>query len=148
MRPRRAGFVKASFLTVPVLALSAVAPTLAECLQWSSENVALVGKLEAQTFPGAPNYESVEAGDEPEIHWLLCLEQPICVDGVDDLGFDHPEISVSEVQLLLKPKDYERYRSLLNGEVEVKGKLLSRESGHHHTNVLLEISELRAQDRQ
>ncbi len=33
--------------------------------------VALRGKLIRHTFPGAPNYESIENGDYPEARWVL-----------------------------------------------------------------------------
>ncbi len=52
--------------------------------------VELTGTLEIQTFPGAPNYESIKNGDEIEQGWYLRLKEPIDVvanNPATDLGW-------------------------------------------------------------
>lgn len=41
--------------------------------------VVLSGKLDLQTFPGPPNYESIKSGDEIETHFYLKLNRAINV---------------------------------------------------------------------
>lgn len=37
--------------------------------------VKLKGKILRHTFPGVPNYESIEEGDAPEIRWVLVISE-------------------------------------------------------------------------
>ena len=49
-----------------VLVLAGPAQAKNECLKYEPEIVEVAGVLETKTFPGPPNYESIEAGDRPE----------------------------------------------------------------------------------
>lgn len=48
----------------------AMAGQPADCLK-DGDTVSLTGKVWRETFPGRPNYESIENGDEPETVWVL-----------------------------------------------------------------------------
>ncbi len=99
----------------------------------------LEGVLVAHTFAGPPNFESVKAGDRPERYWLLRLPHPICVaeDPTDpDTGAGAKD--VREIQLILAPEDFVRYRPLLGKTVTAEGGFMSAITGHHHTPILLE----------
>jgi hypothetical protein len=41
-------------------------PFSGQCLSYAPASVTLTGALTSKTFPGRPNYESIEKGDEPE----------------------------------------------------------------------------------
>lgn len=109
--------------------------------------MSLSGKLVSETFPGPPNYESVAKGNPPEIYWILLLEKPVCVDGVDDLGQGQVEARVERIQLVLTPELQKEYRASVGSFVDVTGMFMAAASGHHHTKVLLEVTELRESER-
>lgn len=89
----------------------------------------LTGRLVQQTYPGAPDYESVTKGDAPLIIWVLQLDRGICVDGWDS---SYPSAyNEREVQLVLgsdqytRAAEYEPYRYLLGAKIIVTGRLLA-----------------------
>ncbi|GMU67631.1 MAG: hypothetical protein AMXMBFR36_39050 [Acidobacteriota bacterium] len=134
-------------LAALLLSLGLAASGVADCLSWGPGAASLSGKLVSETFPGPPNYESIAKGDQPETHWILLLEKPVCVDGVDDLGQGHLEAGVERIQLVLTPELHKKHRASLGGIVEVTGMFMAAVSGHHHTRVLLEATELRESER-
>jgi hypothetical protein len=113
-----------------------------QCLSYAPAAVTLVGALTSKTFPGRPNYESVEKGDEPETYWILNLAQPICTIQSQD-GSHGAAHDVSALQLLFtKSEMYQTYRSLLDTNVKVTGSLFSAETAHHHTPVMLQVASM------
>jgi hypothetical protein len=99
----------------------------AGCLQYGV--VTLTGRLVQQTYPGAPDYESVHKGDEPLIIWVLQLDRGICIDGYDS---SYPSAyNERELQLVLgtdqysKARQYQPYRHLLGAKITVTGRLLA-----------------------
>ena len=107
------------------------------CLSYDDAGVQLRGKLGRKTFPGPPNYESVRRGDKPETYWILHLAKPICTTANAD---DGAESNVTDLQLILSPKDYALFKKLLGRkDVLVSGKLMHAITGHHHTPVLMEV---------
>jgi hypothetical protein len=121
-------------------AASNSAPESAGCLQYDVP-VRLKGRIEEETFPGPPNYESIAKGDKPEAFWILSLDSPVCTVQNDALEERH-ESNVQRVQLLVEPDMYGRYRSLLMNPLIVTGKLTPGENAHHHTGVLLSVSKV------
>ena len=121
---------------------SPVAPEVGQCLPYAPVAVTLAGGLTSKTFPGRPNYESVEKGDEPETYWILSLAQPICTIQSED-GSHGAARDVSALQLLFtKSEMYQTYRSLLDTNVKVTGSLFSAETAHHHTPVMLQVASM------
>jgi hypothetical protein len=113
-----------------------------QCLSYAPAAVTLVGALTSKTFPGRPNYESVEKGDEPETYWILNIAQPICTNQSQD-GSHEAAHDVSALQLLFtKPEMYQSYRSMLDTNVKVTGYLFSAETAHHHTPVMLQVASM------
>jgi hypothetical protein len=109
------------------------------CLSYDVAGIQLTGTVSRKTFPGPPNYESVRRGDKPETYWILHLARPICTTA--DANSD-AESNVTEIQLILTPKQYVLYRKFVNGRtrVWVTGKLSHAITGHHHTQVLMEVA--------
>jgi hypothetical protein len=108
-----------------------------ECLPYAPARVTLSGTLISKTFPGPPNFRSIEKGDEPETFWILALEQPICTTASGD--FSNPACEgVSTLQLLFSNGD----SLLLNRKVRATGSLFSATTAHHHTRVMLQIASM------
>jgi hypothetical protein len=117
------------------------------CLSYESSGAKLTGKIKRVTFPGPPNYESVKKGDQPEIAWVLRLNRPVCVKAGQDNEFDVAEGNVTDIQLVLEPWEFTKWRALAQGRapVVVTGKLFHAHTGHHHTAVLMEVTNLKRQ---
>ena len=111
------------------------------CVKYEPDKISLTGIIKQHTFAGAPNYESVAKGDQPERVWVLHLARPICVTARGDR---EEENNVSDVQLVFTDaeKDYRRYRSFLNRRVIADGTLFHAQTGHHHTRVLLTVDRI------
>lgn len=128
-------------LCLLILTVSAVQASQA-CLKYEPEIVVLRGKVKRVVFPGRPNYESIKDGDEPERYWVLYLPDPICVQGDEkDDPNSETENGVIEIQLIIK--NYDKYRHLLGKTVSISGTLMHAITGHHHTTVLLEVSDMK-----
>lgn len=132
-----------SRILLAAVALALLAePVPAGCLKYEPAEVGLAGVIARETFPGRPNYESVEAGDEPETVWVLALEKPVCVDGANGDDTNVSERGVRRLQLVLSRDQYAAYGSLLGMKVRVCGTLFHAITGHHHTSVLITVSRI------
>jgi len=108
--------------------------------------VELSGILDLQTFPGPPNYESIQNGDDVERHFYLKLDVPVDVipKGKHPTVVE-PEIerNVRIMQLAISGEDdalWARFRKIgRGGHVKITGSLFHRFTGHHHSRVLLEV---------
>jgi hypothetical protein len=109
------------------------------CLSYDVAGTQLTGAISRKTFAGPPNYESIRRGDQPETYWILHLAGPICTTASAD---DEAESNVTDIQLILTPKQYALYRKFVGtrARVTVTGKLSHAITGHHHTQVLLELT--------
>ena len=106
--------------------------------------VELFGTVEIQTFPGPPGYESIENGDEIERGWYLRLKTPVTVEAnkpTTDLGCK----TEKHVQVVHMAIDWQRIseRKLATSKtVRVTGRLFNRQNGHHHSRILIDVTEV------
>lgn len=128
---------------VVLLALALGAPgSAARCLRYEPARVTLVGVLSFRTVPGPPNYTSVARGDYPETVAILTLDEPACVSGDPQSRLNwRGHARVTEVQLVLSEA---RARRFLGKRVRATGTLFGARTGHHRTDVLLDVKALRA----
>ena len=144
MKFKATSFCFVGLLTI-VAHVSGSEPTKKAHVFYEPESTVLAGILTRETFPGRPNYESVKAGDEPETFWILNLSQPIDVaikPGLKD-ELNEPEKAVHRLQLIV---DYEKVVPKKLGfqagkTVRVVGTLSHAITGHHHTDVLIDVQE-------
>ena len=120
-----------------ILAGACDKPRVASCFRPEIETVTLAGQLERKTFPGRPNFESLESGDEAETGLYLILPKPICSvgDSTSDARSD-----VTLVQLILDDEGYSALRPHLSTMVRLRGKLIVSHTGHHHAPLLLDVT--------
>jgi len=115
----------------------------AGCRSYEPAVVTLHGSLIRKTFPGPPNYSDIHKGDRAETYFLLNLDSPICLDMDKSAPDLRPsQKNVRTVQLILEEGTYERFKPLLGKEVVARGSLFAAHTGHHHTPVLLTVSNL------
>ncbi|RAX14197.1 DUF4431 domain-containing protein [Photorhabdus bodei] len=103
------------------------------------QKITLDGTLLRITYPGPPNYESVENGDSPETYWVLQPDKAIkCATGAPEFG------DRSLMQLVVEDEFYTVYRSLIGHRVRVTGTIMYAVTGHHHTPIMLETQRIEA----
>lgn len=132
-------------LLIFMLALSgptARQSTQQNCLSYDSEVVTLNGRIRTHVFPGQPNYESVAKGDAPEKVWLLQLTKPICTSATTHADAEK-DVRALQLVFLQGQKQYKKYWSLKGRRVAATGTLMHAETGHHHTNVLLVVTDIK-----
>jgi hypothetical protein len=112
------------------------------CFYYDSPEVRLTGVITQKEFPGPPNYESVEKGDEPEDEWILNVAVPFCVNEDSADQYDQAEANIKESQLLLSKQEYDRYRSMIGKMVAVTGGLSHAMTAHHHTTIMLAVKNI------
>jgi hypothetical protein len=134
-RPER---VPVRLLITVVLALAPLVAGAA-CVSYERE-ATLAGIVHFRVGPGAPNYESIEAGDRAERQPILDLYEPVCVEGQrsDRISITREVISV---QLLLPPGS--RVNTLENRPVTVNGTVSGRITANTRVPVLLRVTSLR-----
>ena len=112
--------------------------------------VQLSGSIESQTFPGPPNFESINSGDSVERHYYLKLVHPVDVvplkGGHPTVTNTDPEIEVKIVQLSIDANDdalWAKCKKLEKGaRVTILGSLFHRWTGHHHSRTLLYVESM------
>jgi len=115
------------------------------CLRYEPETVVLEGRLVQMTYPGPPNFESVEQGDKPEHGYYLKLKSSICLLGVEGDLYNRSHDSLTLLQLVPRQADYRALLADVGKELIVRGTLFGAQTGHHHTPVLLLLEEIKVQ---
>lgn len=117
--------------------------TIENCLNYGPAKVQLEGLLYRKSFPGPPNFTDVKKGDEEEVYWLLKTTVPFCVNENEKI-WGEKLTNLSDVQLIIGSElgFYKTKRSLLNKKVIVTGTLIPQITGHHKTEVLLDVQVL------
>jgi hypothetical protein len=114
----------------------------ATCNQYEPADATLSGTLTRQVFPGAPGFEDVVTGDEPQVGFYLSLAEPLCMKGNENEADIDVEDNETLVQLVLQPTDYDNLRPYLDQPVVLKGTLFGAVTGFHHTQVLMQQVQL------
>lgn len=114
------------------------------CLEYEPMEIKLTGVIKKVVFPGRPNYMSIKDGDEPEVYWVLYLNEPVCVKG-DPSNILNAEGESNVISLQLLIDNYDKYRQLLERKVVVRGKLMHSFTGHHHTRVMMMVTDMKEQ---
>ena len=136
------------FLLLSFLYLSSFAE--APAFNYGTKNIELEGTLDLQTFPGPPNFESIENGDEVEKHFYLKLDQAVDViplKGAPSTENDgETERNVKVMQLSINAENdklWSQFRKIgKGGHVKIIGTLFHRFTGHHHSRVLLNVDKV------
>lgn len=99
--------------------------------------VVLQGTLYKKTYPGPPEYASIEMGDAPETVLILALAEPVDVEleHEEKEVFNQPEKGVREVHVVFT----ESYppEELWTQGITAKGTLFSAITGHHRRRVVM-----------
>ncbi|MGK5089283.1 DUF4431 domain-containing protein [Bdellovibrionota bacterium FG-2] len=118
------------------------APAVHPTYYYGSMPSSLIGVIKTITFPGPPNYESLKRGDRPEAEYVLFLDEPISVLPLkeDKEYFHDPALNQRKIELVFFS---EHSVKVIEGrKVRVTGTFFSAHTGHHHTDVLLEVEKI------
>jgi len=116
------------------------------CITAYVDKVEFNGIITQETFPGRPNYESIERGDEAETYWFLTVNIPLCVSMIS-LEDEKTKLKIGDIsifQLVLNENQYEQYETLVSKNVLVNGKVVVGMTGHYHAPAAIEVSEMGA----
>ena len=113
-----------------------------EWLSYQPTVIQLKGTLSVKTYYGPPNYGENPETDAKEALPILLLSKPVNVRGNPDpkAGFDRRSVEdVREIQLVLTMP----HKEFIGKTVLVKGTLFHAFTGHHHTDVLMEVRSIK-----
>jgi hypothetical protein len=108
-----------------------------QCVEYGS--VSLVGTLVRQTYAGPPDFESVTKGDEPQVIWILQLDERTCVYSQSREAREYEQ---HEVQLQWNGKQPTNYLKLLGKRLVIDGALI-RGGAQHDKRLVLIVSQVR-----
>jgi hypothetical protein len=132
-------------LAVPGHRVAADEKSDGACLAFEPQVVTLQGKLSAHQFYGPPGYGEEPATDSRERGYVLDLVSPICVKG--NPGSDLNAETVRKVRHVQvgpgRGKTWKDLESQVGKLVLMRGTLSSAITGHHHTPVLMDVTEIR-----
>ena len=119
--------------------------SLGECLKEGQE-LTFTGTVSRETFPGPPNYESIDDGDTPETYWILTINTPQCViaESLEDGSLHELAKSTTRFQLAFQDSSiYTSHKNVVENGVVVEGQLFAGHSGHHHTKALISVKSIK-----
>lgn len=127
------------FASMLVSATAVAAPP--PCMPLEPASVTLHGMMVALVLPGAPNYESILDGDDPEKYFFVQLDAPICTIGANDGSTNSESLQgVRMVQLFSQDAGYfARLRPYLGQHVFCTGMLWNTQTGHHHGDIMMTV---------
>ncbi len=111
-------------------------------LSYQPAVVELKGTLRLNHYYGPPNYGENPKTDAREALPILILSKPVNVRGNPDpkAGFDKKSVKgARKIQLVLTTP----YKEFIGKTVIVKGTLFHAFTGHHHTDVLMDVRSIK-----
>ena len=110
------------------------------CAAYEPAVTTVTGKLERRTYPGPPNYESVQAGDDAETGLYLHLASPVCINATPGDEINREQRDVLVIQLNLDAEQYAALRPLLGKTITLRGTLYAAHTAHHHAPSVLNFA--------
>jgi hypothetical protein len=113
-----------------------------EWLSYQPTVVELKGRLSVKTYYGPPNYGENPKTDAKEVLPILILENSINVRGSRNpqIEFDRKSVrNLRVIQLVLQMP----HKEFIGKTVLVKGTLFHGFTGHHHTDVLMDVRSIK-----
>ncbi len=141
--PRQSGELTVTLKIAAAAALSAALiaaspATAAECARYEPAVVTVTGKIFVREDYGPPGYGEDPAHDSKERHLYIALDKPLCVAAGKDAD-NRAERNVKSMEMVYG--DYRFQKKWLGPRVSVSGTLFHGFNAHHHTRVLITVSE-------
>ena len=101
----------------------------------------ITGTITTEMFYGAPGFGENPETDKQEHPYLLNLGKPINVISTEKDGPNPTKNNISKIQLIWPDEiDMSKYK---NKTVRLTGIFFAAHTGHHHTEVLMDVKELK-----
>lgn len=127
------------FAPQPIAYAQVMGPQTPEgCVRVSDpkSKLSVSGRLTLQLFPGAPNFESIAAGDAEERTFIVELPQAACIDDGGDFADPSEKfvtVQVSGAQDRLSAV----LKAAVGRRVIVEGEGFASHTGHHHAPLVV-----------
>lgn len=107
-------------------------------------NVSTVeGKLITRMYYGQPGYGEDPENDAKEYPYILQLDKPINVKAHEGDVMNSDTFDVKEIQVVpIGEEDLKSIKKYLDKRIKIEGTLFSALTGHHHTEVLIEVKSI------
>ncbi len=107
-------------------------------------NLSIVeGTLITRMYYGQPGYGEDPENDAKEYPYLLQLDKPINVKAQEGDIMNSDKFDVKEIQVVpLGEEDLKSVNKYLDKRIKIEGTLFSALTGHHHTEVLIEVKRI------
>lgn len=106
-------------------------------------NVSVIeGTLITRLYYGPPGYGEDPNNDEQEYPFILLLDDPIKVIAEDADIYNSDISNVLEIQLVLNKDEVDIVKQYKNKHIKIQGTLFSAHTGHHHTDVLVDVDKI------
>ena len=106
----------------------------------------LTGTLMAEEFFGPPNYGANPQSDARETAYILYLDMPVTVVG-DPKDALNPDTFDGVTRIQLVPDTDGTIIGLAGRHVSVTGVLFQHHTGHHYTEILMQVSAITVAER-
>lgn len=126
------------FTPQPVSIAQVNGPSTSEgCINVVDPNakVSVSGRLTLQLFPGAPNFESIAAGDAEERTFIVELPAETCID--DGGEFADPADKFVTVQVSGADRLSTVLKAAVGKKVRIEGEGFPSHTGHHHAPLVV-----------
>lgn len=127
-------------LTLVIVLMAVAHPTAAQATRWmpyEPETVELDGRLVIQSKFGPPNYGEQPKTDEKVRVPVLVLKNPVSMLPSQEEGYNSPPVyRITQIQLAFSGT---AYKNLIGQNVVVTGSLFHAHTGHHYTDVVLNV---------
>ena len=107
-------------------------------------NLSIVeGTLITRMYYGQPGYGEDPENDAKEYPYILQLDKPINVKAQEGDTMNSDKFDVKEIQVVpLGEEDLKSVDKYLDKRIKIEGTLFSALTGHHHTEVLIEVKRI------
>lgn len=124
-----------------ILAFTHAALAQSKTYPYGPELVELTGIIQKATFYGPPNYGEDPKNDTKENILVIVLNEPININSKSDIDFNIPLKDIKRLQII--PHDLSKQlNQLINKQVKLKGTLMGAQTGHHHTEALIQLKQI------
>ena len=122
------------------LALCLSSPVFAEdCSRYEPAVTTVSGVISIKEYFGPPNYGENPDTDSKEKFYFIALDKPLCVNASSE--YDSAENNINSMEMVYAPSDYPFNNAWLGKRVSVSGTLFHAQTAHHHTPVLITVTE-------
>jgi hypothetical protein len=143
-RPVKIGILRI-LIAIGATFLVSSAALAGECLDYEPAIVTIRGSVSLMPAYGPPGFGEDPEHDAREDYLALTFNPPACTKvGLNSLMENVAEADIRAIQLVFRNgEEFQQAKQWIGETIAVTGSLYHGFTGHHHTAVLLKVSEIR-----